>query len=62
MLPELLSRGHSGYAECPDHGPVLRYHEDQGDEWEWREDQGDEWEWREDLECSAPGCGYEAWE
>ena len=52
MMPELMtSRGHGGEAECPEHGPVLVYHSEQGDEWEWREH----------LMCPAEGCGYEVW-
>ena len=37
--------------QCPVHGPVLEYHEDQGDEYEVREH----------LQCSVPGCEYEVW-
>ena len=50
MMPE-LSRPPSEDARCPDHGDTLRYHPDQGDEWEWKEH----------LECSVPGCEYEVW-
>ena len=52
MMPELMtSRGHSGEAECPEHGNTLVYHEFQGDEWEWKEH----------LTCCITGCSYEVW-
>lgn len=43
MLPELMPAA-SGY-ECPDHGPVLAYRQDQ--------------DWRMSIACPVTGCGYE---
>jgi hypothetical protein len=42
---------HPDEVQCPRHGSSLRYHHDQGGEFERQEH----------LECSVTGCGYEVW-